>query len=95
MYVSFSVCINLLLFPFKYSAAPPVMIMANLNMPLMFGQTGKILACKISGADNLNPITYQWTRNSGTTQISVGTNSNTLSLLPLQLSDAGLYSCRV
>ena len=78
-------------------AAPSVTITANLNnMPLMVGQTGIILTYKISGADNLNSaITYQWTRNNGTTQISIGTNLNTLSLPPLQLSDAGFYSCRV
>ena len=78
-------------------AAPSVTILANLNnMPLVVGQTGIILTCKIFGADNLNPtITYQWTRNNGTTQISIGTNLNTLSLPPLQLSDAGFYLCRV
>ena len=78
-------------------AASSIMITTNLsNMPLVVGQTGIILTCKIAGADILNPvITYQWTRNNGTTQTSVGTNSNTFSLPPLQLSDAGFYSCRV
>ena len=79
-------------------AAPSVTVTANLNnnMPLVVGQTGIILTCKITGADNLNPtITYQWTRNNETTQISVGTNPNTLSLPPLRSSDAGLYLCRV
>ena len=78
--------------------APPItaMVTANLNTPLMVGQTNNTLTCDVSGADNLNlMITYQWTRNDGTTQTQVGTNSNTLILSPLQLSDAGDYSCRI
>ena len=60
------------------------------------GQTGNTLTCDVSGADNLNPtITYQWTRNDGSTQTPVGTNSNTLTLSPLRLSDAGDYNCSV
>ena len=62
----------------------------------MVGQTGNTLTCNVSGADNLNPtITYQWTRNDGSTQTPVGTNSNTLTLSPLRLSDAGDYNCSV
>ena len=72
------------------------MVSANLNAPLMVGQTGNSLTCDVSGADNLNPmITYQWTRNDGSTQTPVGTNSNTLTLSPLRLSDAGDYNCSV
>ena len=53
------------------------------------------LICSVSGADNLNPtITYQWTKNSDG-QIQVGTNSNTLSFTPLQLSDGASYVCAV
>ena len=60
------------------------------------GQSGNTLTCDVSGADNLNPtITYQWTRNDGSTQTPVGTNSNTLTLSPLRLSDAGDYNCSV
>ena len=60
----------------------------------MVGQTGNTLTCDVSGADNLNPtITYQWTRNDGSTQTPVGTSSNTLSLSPLRLSNAGDYTC--
>ena len=60
----------------------------------MVGQTSNTLTCDVSGADNLNPaITYQWTRNDGSTQTPVGTNSNTLSLSPLRLSNAGDYTC--
>ena len=62
----------------------------------MVGQTDNTLTCDVSGADNLNPmITYQWTRNDGSTQTPVGTNSNALSLSPLRLSNAGDYTCSV
>ena len=68
---------------------------ANLNTPLMVGQTGNSLTCDVSGADNLNPIiAYQWTRNDGRTQTQVGT-SRILKLPPLQLSSAGGYACSV
>ena len=60
------------------------------------GQTGNTLTCDVSGTDNLNPtITYQWTRNNGSTQTQVGTNSNTLILSPPRLSNAGDYTCSV
>ena len=72
------------------------MVTANLNEPLMVGQTGNTLTCDVSGANNLNPtITYQWTRNDGSTQTPFGTNSNTLILSPLRLSNAGDYTCSV
>ena len=62
----------------------------------MLGQTGYTLTCTVTGAENLSPtITYQWTRDNGTTQTQVGTNSNTLSFSPLSLSDAGRYTCDV
>ena len=53
------------------------------------------LICSIFGAENLNPIiTYQWTKNSDSSQI--GTNSNTLSFTPARISDAGNeYVCSV
>ena len=61
----------------------------------MVGQTGITLTCVITGADNINPtITYQWTRNDGSTQTPVG-NSRVLTLSPLRLSNAGDYSCSV
>ena len=72
------------------------MVTANLNAPLTVGQTGNTLICDVSGADNLSPtITYQWTRNDGSTQTPVGTNSNTLTLseAPLRLSNSGDYTC--
>ena len=72
------------------------MVAANLSTPLMVGQTGYTLTCGVTGADNLNQtITYQWTRNNGTTQTQVETNSMTLLISPLRLSDAGNYSCRI
>ena len=72
------------------------MVTANLNTPLMVGQTGFTLTCDVSGADNLNlMIVYQWTRNNGTTSEPVENNSNTLPLSPLRLSHAGNYSCSI
>ena len=73
-----------------------VKVTANLNAPLMVGQTDNTLTCDVSGAGNLNPkIDYQWTRNDGNTQTRIGTNSNTLSLSPLRLSKVGDYTCNV
>ena len=72
------------------------MITANLNTPLMVGQTGYTLICNVSGADRLNlMMVYQWTRNNGTTSEPFGNDSNTLPLSPLRLSHAGDYSCSV
>ena len=54
------------------------------------------LTCSVSGANNLNPtITYRWSRNSGSGQTSLGTDSNILSFTPLQLSEAATYVCEV
>ena len=62
----------------------------------MLRQTGYTLTCAVTGAGILSPtITYQWTRDNGTTQTQVGTNSNTLSFSLLSLSDAGRYTCGV
>ena len=73
------------------------MIIADLNTPLMVGQTNNTLTCGVSGAERLTPtITYEWTRYNGTTQTQVnGTNTAILHLSPLQLSDAGNYSCSI
>ena len=76
--------------------APPitVVVTSNLNTPVMVGQIGYTLTCDLSGADNLNStITYQWTRNDGTTRTQVGTNSNVLSFSSVRLSNAGEYTC--
>ena len=89
----FSFCL-LFIFPPAPLVSISVMVTANLNTPLMVGQTGNILTCDayVSGADNLNPtITYQWTRNGETVPDG---NPRTLDLSPLQLSHAGNYTCR-
>ena len=53
------------------------------------------LTCSVSGAENLNPtFTYQWTKNNDT-RTQFGTNSSTLSFIPLRLSDAASYVCEV
>ena len=77
-----------------YSIVPPIRIMitANLNAPLMVGQTGNTLTCDVSGASKLSPV-IAWTKNGRTlTQVD---NSTTLSLTPLSLSLAGGYSCSI
>ena len=85
----------LCLLNFIACAAPSISaaITANLNTPLMVGQTdNNTLTCGVTGTGNLNPmITYQWTRNDGTT---VGTNSNMFTPSSVSLSDAGVYTCR-
>ena len=55
------------------------------------------LTCSVSGDENLNPTntTYRWTKNSGSSQTQVGTNSSTLSFTPFRLSDAASYVCEV
>ena len=54
-------------------------------------QDDNTLTCIVSGDDNLSPtITYQWTRNNS---VTVGTNSRTLLLSSVGLSDAGNYTC--
>ena len=57
-----------------------------------------VLTCGITGAENLSPnITYQWTKDSGQggNRTQVGTNFNSTSFSPLQLSDAGQYTCHI
>ena len=68
------------------------MVTANLNTPLMVGETGNTLTCDVSGADALN-LMIIWIRKCST-QIDI-VDSGTLSLSPLRLSDAGDYSCNV
>ena len=72
------------------------MVTNNLNTSLMVGQTSNTLTCGVTGAEMLSPtIDYQWTRNDRTTQTQVGTNSNTLTLFSVGLSDAGDYACSI
>ena len=83
----------------SYPLAPNIsaMVTANLNTPLMVGQTDYTLTCDVSGTDNLsNPmIAYQWATNDRTTQAQTGTNLNMFILPPLRLSNAGDYNCLV
>ena len=53
------------------------------------------VTCNVHVIDNLCPLTsYWWTKDNGTlTQLEAEIKSNTLSLSPLRLSDAGLYTC--
>ena len=62
----------------------------------MLGQSYS-LTCGVNGTGNLNAsITYQWTKNNGTqTQIQVGADPAVLFFSPLNLSDAGQYTCQV
>ena len=86
-----------LLFYCLFPIAPLIVVTvtANLNAPLVVGQTGNTLTCDVSGADNLNPtINYQWTRNDGATLTQVG-NSRSLPLSPLRLTNAGDYTCNI
>ena len=49
------------------------MVTANLNTPLMVGQTGITLTCDVSGASKLNPVIV-WTKNRRTlTQVDNST----------------------
>lgn len=61
----------------------------------MLGQSGYTLTCNVQVSEYLCPIiSYKWTKYNGTTvQLEVETESNTLSLSPLRLSDAGQYTC--
>ena len=61
----------------------------------MLGLSNYTLTCRVTIIGNFCPtITYQWMKNNGTA-IQLGTTSNTLSLSPLRLSDAGQYTCNV
>ena len=88
---------NIILASIYYHSPPAlpisVVVTANLNTPLMVGQTDNILTCVVSGADNLNPtIAYQWTRDGVTVQSG---SSNTFNFSPFRLSLAGVYTCSV
>ena len=78
------------------STAPPVSIQVRDSGAIPTAGENYQLTCSVSGAENLNPtITYRWTRNSGSGQTQVRTNSNTLSFTPLRLADAASYVCEV
>ena len=60
--------------------------------PPIFGQSYSLM-CIVTGADSLNPtINYQWFKTTPN-RTQVGTNSPTLTFVPLVLSDAGQYGC--
>ena len=68
-----------------------IAINPNLNTSQIAGQTGTTLTCSVTGADNLNPtISYQWTKDD-----EANDGSETLTLSPLRLSHAGVYTCSV
>jgi hypothetical protein len=61
---------------------------------MVLGQSGYSLTCDVTVTKTANPsIAYQWTKNSGTQTIQVGT-ARVLSFSPLSLSDAGQYTCQ-
>ena len=65
------------------------------NIPVVLGQTGFILTCDVSGADNLSPlITYRWTKSNGT-QTVVADHSVLSFSQPLSFCNAGQYVCQV
>jgi hypothetical protein len=53
------------------------------------------VTCNVHVFGKLCPlIFYKWTKDNGTVaQLEAGIEPNTLSLSPLRLSDAGLYTC--
>ena len=62
----------------------------------MLGQSYS-LTCGVTGVENLDSsITYQWTKNNGTTQTQVpnGDIPKILSFSTLRFSDAGRYTCQ-
>ena len=76
------------------SLAPFISTLINESTRAITGESYN-LTCKIVGVENVHPsITYQWTKNSDRGEIqNLGSNSSTLPFTPLQLSDAGNYSC--
>ena len=77
-------------------SAPPVSVQISDGGVTPTAGENYQLVYSVSGAENLNPtISYRWTKNSGSGQTQVGTNSNILSFTPLRLSDAASYVCEV
>ena len=77
------------------SSAPSISFEISSSTSAVAGKSFGLIF-RILGAENLNPsVTYRWTKNSGSGQIQVGTNSSILSFNPVRLSDAANYSCMV
>ena len=77
-----------------YSAIVNVAVISPADDLPTFGQR-YTLTCTVTGADSLSPTsTYQWFKTTPS-RTRVGTNSHTLTFDPLDLSDAGHYSCQV
>ena len=79
------------------SLDPPIsaMVTANLNNPVMVGQTDNTLTCDISGAEGLTDqtITYQWTRDGETIQSGSSNTFDFSSPLRLSLAGRSVYAC--
>ena len=73
-------------------AAPTISaVVSNSSVPTLGGSYS--LLCTLSGNEYLrSTIIYRWTKSNGTLT-QVGTNSNTLTLPSLRLSDRGHYTC--
>ena len=68
-----------------------VAVNPNLQKLLLVGQTGTTLTCDAIGADNLQPVlTYHWTKDNVTSD-----RSEILTLSPVRLSHAGVYTCSI
>ena len=79
-----------------FSPAPSVSVLISNGRTTPTAGDNHQLTCSVSGSENLNPtIAYQWMKNSGSGQTLLGTNSNTLSFIPLRLSDAASYGCEI
>ena len=81
---------------YSHSPAPSVSVqISDSGATPTTGQNYQLI-CSVTGAENLNSaITYRWTKDSGSGQTRVGTNSSILSFTPLRLSDAASYVCGV
>ena len=79
------------------SLDPPIsaMVTANLNNPVMVGQTDHTLTCDVSGAEGLTDrtITYQWTRDGQAIQSGISNSFDFSSPLRLSLAGQSVYAC--
>ena len=81
---------------YSLSLAPTVLVQISDSGTTPTAGQNYQLTCSVTGAENLNSaITYGWTKDSGSGQTQVGTNSSILFFTPLRLSDAASYVCGV